>query len=104
MRKKCINDFLSKRLFFPIIIMTKLPVFKTTGICRLLTLCQRCQNVFYCKNIKSFKIAYDVLYHFTNRPRPVPNLSSQKNFKTKMIKILLCIMSYKKNVMPCYVA
>lgn len=92
-----------KRLFA--IIMTKLPVLKTTGICRLLTLCQRSQNVLYCKNIKGFKIAYDVLYHFTNRPRPGYNLSSQENSKTKMIKLyLLHTVSCKKNVMPCCIA
>lgn len=63
--------------------MIKLPILTTTGICRLLTLCQRNQNVLYC-NIKGFKVAYDFfLYHFTNKPRPAHNLSSQDNFKTK---------------------
>lgn len=93
-----------KRLF-PIT-MTKLPILKTTGICRLLTLCQRSQNVLYCKNRKGFRIAYDVLYHFTNRPRPAHNLSSQKNLKTKIVKIVLTIyiMNCKKNVMACCIA
>lgn len=91
-----------KKTLFPSFILTKLPVLKTTRIHRLLTLCQKSQNVLYCKNIKSFEIAYDVLNHFTNRPRPAQNLSSQKNFKMKMIKIPLSIMSYKKNMMPCH--
>lgn len=96
---------------FPKIIVTKLPVLKTNRICRIMTLCQRSQNVLYCKNIKCFKIAYDVLYHFTKRPKPAHNLPSQKNLKTNMIKIVLtvcvymciyiCIRSCKKNVVPC---
>ena len=98
------NDPSSKR-HFPVVVMTKLPVLKTTGICMLLTLYPRSQKVLYCKNIKGFKIAYDVSYHFTNRPRPACNLSSQKNFKTKMVKLyLLYIVSCKKNVMPCCIA
>ena len=102
MRK--IMTFHLKRVF-PIIVMTKLPALKTTGICRLLTLCQRSQKVHYCKNRKGFKIAYDVLYHFTNRPRPVHNLPSQKNLKTNIPKLyVLYIVSCKKNVMPCCIA
>lgn len=84
--------------------MTKLPVLKTTGICRLLTSHQRSQNVTLLQNIKSFKIAYDVVYHFTDRPRPAHNLSSQKSFKTRMITMLLYRMGYKRNVMPCLTA
>lgn len=59
---------------------------------------------FIAKNIKGFKIAY-VLYHFINRLRWAHNLSRQKNFETKIIKIVLTIyMSCKKNVMPCHLA
>lgn len=73
-------------------IMIKLPILTTTGICRLLTLCQRNQNVLYC-NIKGFKVAYDFFFYTISPINQGQRITYQARttLKQKMIKIVLTI-------------